>query len=174
MRLTHEQHIAHAQQHAQRHAIPRQHRGQRGEARDQVAQTVPQRATVEARQQQRPHLRERKHGLEVKKTELDTRKQGLEKELETIRSSATTSISRSASLKGLVQNLERTNQDDQALVLGIERSIRQLEGEIESTREEIEAKREDLEALNRKLVEVETAREVTGESGYGRAAEAIT
>ncbi len=118
-------------------------------------------------------LRERKHSLEVRKTELDTRKQGLEKELESIRSSATTSITRSASLKGLVQNLERTFQDDQALVLGIERSIRQLEGEIESTREEIEAKRQELEALNRKLVEVETTREVTGESGYGKAAEAI-
>src|SRR4029453_13505974 len=118
-------------------------------------------------------LRERKHGLEARKTELDTRKEGLEKELESIRNSATSSIGRSASLKGIVQNLERTFQDDQALVLGIERAIRQFEGEIESTREEIEVKRQEHEVLNRKLIEVETAREVTGESGYGRAAEAI-
>lgn len=118
-------------------------------------------------------LRDRKHGLEVRKTELATRKEGLERELESIRSSATTSIGRSASLKGLVQGLERKFSDDQALVLGIERTIRQLEGEIESTREEIEDKRQELESLNGKLIEAETTRAVTGESGYGRAAEAV-
>ncbi|HEY9867954.1 MAG TPA: chromosome segregation protein SMC, partial [Candidatus Obscuribacterales bacterium] len=118
-------------------------------------------------------LRDRKHGLEVRKTELATRKEGLERELESIRNSATTAIGRSASLKGLVQNLERKFSDDQALVLGIERTIRQLEGEIESTREEIEDKRQELESLNRKLIEAETTREVAGESGYGRAAEAV-
>lgn len=118
-------------------------------------------------------LRDQKHKLEVRTTELATRRQGLDKELEKIRNSATGAIGRSAALKGVIQNLERKHQDEKATSLGIERSIRQLEGEIESTRQEIEDKREELDGLNRKLVQVETHREVAGESGYGRAVEAV-
>lgn len=118
-------------------------------------------------------LREKKHECEVRQTQLATRREGLEKELESIRGSATAAIGKSASLKGLVQGLERKYQDDQALVFGIERTIRQIEAELESTREEIEQKRGELEAVNRRLVEVETTRAVAGESGYGRAVEAV-
>src|SRR5579885_2541451 len=118
-------------------------------------------------------LRDEKHKLEVRQTELATRRQGLERELETIRTSATASIGRSAQLKGLVQSLERKFTDDKASVLGMERNIRQVEGEIDSTREEIEQKRQELETINKKLVQLETHREVAGESGYGRAVEAV-
>jgi chromosome segregation protein len=118
-------------------------------------------------------LREQKHKLEVRKTELLTRKESLEKELENARTTTTTSISKSASLKGMIQSLEVKFQDDQALVLGIARSIRQMEGELESTQEEVEAKRDELETLNRRLIELETTREVAGESGYGKAVERI-
>jgi chromosome segregation protein len=118
-------------------------------------------------------LRERKHSSEVRRTELATRREGLERELETVRNTATSSIGRSASIKTLLQNLERKHQDAQAMVVGIERNIRQLDGEIESTREEIETKRQELDTLNRKLVKLETHREVAGESGYGRAVEAV-
>jgi len=118
-------------------------------------------------------LREQKHALEVKKTELDTRKEGLERELESIRNAATNSIGRSASLKGVVQSLERKYQDDQALVIGVERTIRQLDAEIESTREDIEHKRHELELLNKRIIQIETTQEVAGESGYGRAVEAV-
>src|SRR5262249_49929971 len=111
--------------------------------------------------------------LDVRKTELATRREGLDKELESIRNSATGAIGKSAQLKGLVQNMERKFQDDQALVLGIERNIRQLEAEIDSTREDIEHKRLELDTLNRKVVQLETHREVAGESGYGRAVEAV-
>ncbi len=118
-------------------------------------------------------LRDQKHKCEVRKTELATRREGLEKELDAIRNSATGAIGKSAQLKGLIQTMERKFTDDQATVLGIERSTRQLEAEIDSTREEIEHKRQELETLNRKVVQVETHREVAGESGYGRAVEAV-
>ncbi len=118
-------------------------------------------------------LRDQKHKLEVKKTELDTRRQGLDRELETIRESATSLIGKSAQLKALLQTMERKYSDSQAVVVGIERSIRQLEGEIDSTREDIEQKRQELESTKRKVVQLETHREVAGESGYGRAVEAV-
>ncbi len=118
-------------------------------------------------------LRDQKHKNEVRKTELATRREGLDRELETIRSAATGSIGKSAQLKGFIQTMERKFQDEQATVLGIERTIRQLDGEIDSTREDIEQKRLELDGLNRKLVQAETHREVAGESGYGRAVEAV-
>lgn len=118
-------------------------------------------------------LRDQRHKLEVRRTELSTRREGLDHELQSIRNSATEGIAKSAQLKGLISHMEHKLRDDQAIVVGAERSIRQLEGEIESTREEIEHKRQDLEALNRKVVQLETHREIAGESGYGRAVEAV-
>lgn len=119
------------------------------------------------------HLREDKHKLEVRKTELKTKKENLEKELEAARNSATEAIGKSAALKNLIAGLERKLQDEQALVFGIARSIRQMEAEGESTQEELEQKRKELEQMNRRLIELETTREVAGESGYGRAVEAV-
>lgn len=118
-------------------------------------------------------LRDEKHSLEVKKTALVTRKEGLARELETLRESATEAIGKSSQVKNLAGTLERKYQDQQALKAGIERTIFQLESELVSTREEIENKRQALESVNRRLIELETTREVAGESGYGRAVEAI-
>lgn len=118
-------------------------------------------------------LREERHKLEVRRTELVTRKEALEKELETIRNSATASISRTASLKALLQTFDMKHDDQQAMVVGLARSIRQMEGELESTQEEIEQKRHDLDVVNRRIVQLETTREVAGESGYGKAVEAV-
>lgn len=118
-------------------------------------------------------LREEKHKLEVRRTELVTRKTSLEKELETIRTTATNSISRAASLKAVLQSFDSKYDDQQATVVGLARSIRQMEGEIESTQEEIEKKRHELDVVNRRVVQLETTREVAGESGYGKAVEAI-
>jgi chromosome segregation protein len=118
-------------------------------------------------------LREDKHKHEVRRTELVTRKTSLERELDTIRSTATTSIARAASLKTQIQNFDNKYGDQQALVVGLARSIRQLEGELESTHEEIETKRHELDVLNRRIVQLETTREVAGESGYGRAVETV-
>lgn len=118
-------------------------------------------------------LREDKHKLEVRKAELKSKKENLEKDLEVARNSATESIGKSAALKNLLAGLERKLQDEQALVFGIGRSIRQMESEGESTQEEIEQKRKELEQLNRRLIELETTRDVVGESGYGKAVEAV-
>ncbi len=118
-------------------------------------------------------LREDKHALAVRRTELETRKQGLEKELETLRSQATEKISKSASLKTQMQYLDKKFIDQEAMVLGLERSIEQMEAELESTHEEIESKTRALESVNRRVIELETAKEVSGESGYGKAVEAI-
>ena len=118
-------------------------------------------------------LREERHALEVKRTELQTRKESLSKELETMRATANNGINQSASIKANLLGLDTRRQDAYANVLGIERNIRQMQDEIESTNEDIENKRKDLELVNRRLVEVETHREVSGESGYGRAVEAI-
>lgn len=118
-------------------------------------------------------LREDKHQLEVKQTELVVRKESLEKELETIRNQATSSISKAASLKSLLSSFDNKHDDQQAMVVGIARSIRQMEGELESTQEEIETKRHELDVVNRRLIQLETHREVAGESGYGKAVEAI-
>ncbi|MBN9394446.1 MAG: chromosome segregation protein SMC [Candidatus Melainabacteria bacterium] len=118
-------------------------------------------------------LRDEKHGLDVKKTALEANRQSLERELDTLRTKATEQIGKSSQVKGLLGKLEREYQDQQALVAGIERSITQYESELDSTREEIESKRQMQDTVNRKLIEVETTREVAGESGYGRAVEAI-
>jgi hypothetical protein len=42
----------------------------------------------------------------------------------------------------------------------MERSIIQMEGELEGTREEIESKRQAQESVSRRLIELETTREV--------------
>ncbi|MBX9688032.1 MAG: chromosome segregation protein SMC [Candidatus Obscuribacterales bacterium] len=118
-------------------------------------------------------LRDDRHKLDVRKAELKTRKEQLEKELEAARNAATESIGKSAALKNLIAGLERKLQDEQAMVFGLGRGIRQMESEVESTQEEIEQKRKELEQLNRRLIELETTRDVVGESGYGRAVEAV-
>jgi chromosome segregation protein len=118
-------------------------------------------------------LRDDRHKLELRKAELKSKKENLEKELEAARSGATEAIGKSAALKNMIAGLERKLQDDQALVFGIGRGIRQMEGEIESTQEEIEQKRKELELINRRLIELETTREVVGESGYGKSVETV-
>ncbi|HEY9677628.1 MAG TPA: chromosome segregation protein SMC [Drouetiella sp.] len=118
-------------------------------------------------------LRDEKHRLEVKKTELTTRRASIEQELEKLRKSATEAIGKAASSKGAIASFERRVVDQTAFVAGIDRTIHQLEAELEGTREEIESKRLALEQMNRRLIEVETTREVAGESGYGRAVESI-
>ncbi|MBS1995575.1 MAG: chromosome segregation protein SMC [Cyanobacteria bacterium SZAS LIN-2] len=118
-------------------------------------------------------LRDERHTLEVKKAELKTRRESLERELDGLRNKATEQIGKSAQVKGMLGRLERDHQDHQALVAGIQRTLMQYESELESTREEIESKRQAQESVNRRLIELETTREVAGESGYGRAVEAI-
>lgn len=118
-------------------------------------------------------LRDERHGLEVRRAELKTRKTNLEKELEAARNAATESIGKSAALKNVVATLERKLQDEQALVYGLTRSMRQMESEAESTEMEIGEKRKELEQVSRRLITLETTREVVGESGFGRAVEAV-
>ncbi len=118
-------------------------------------------------------LREEKHKQEVRRTELSIRKEGLEKELETIRNAATGAIGKTASLKALISSCNCKFTEQQALVVGLARSIRQMEGELESTEEEIETKRQELDNINRRLIQLETHREVSGESGFGKAVETI-
>lgn len=118
-------------------------------------------------------LRDTKHKLDVRKTGLTTRRDAVEKEVTKLRESATEFISKSADVKRVVANLESRMTDHEAMVAGCERTVRQFEGELESTREEIEDKRNALETVNRRLIELETTREVAGESGYGRAVEAV-
>jgi chromosome segregation protein len=118
-------------------------------------------------------LREQQHSVEVKRTALKTKRESLERELEGIRNKATEQIAKAAQIKAVLGKLEFDCQDHNALVLGIERTIMQFEGELESTREDIETKRQLQDTVNRKLIEVETTREVAGENGYGRAVEAI-
>lgn len=118
-------------------------------------------------------LRDERHKLENRKTELATRKAQLEKDLVGLREKATNSIGLLSNSKGLVTVFERKYQDHEALVTGIERTIRQLESELQSTREEIEGKRTALETMSKRLIELETTKEHVGESGYGRAVEAI-
>jgi len=118
-------------------------------------------------------LREERHKVEVRKTELTTRRAGLESENEGLRKRTTELISKSASLKALIQNMERDHVDQEALVTGIERNIRQSEAELESTNQEIESKQHALEVVNRRLVQLETTKDVAGESGFGRAVEVL-
>lgn len=118
-------------------------------------------------------LRDEKHQIEMKKTELSTRREGLEKELAGLRELATDSIGKLSQSKGLVAALERKFEDHQALVTGIDRTVRQLDDELVSTKDEIESKRTALESVNKRLIELETTKEVVGETGYGRAVEAV-
>lgn len=118
-------------------------------------------------------LRDERHQFEVRKTALRTKRESLERELENLRNRATEQIGRVSQVKGLLGKLESEYQDHRALVAGIERSIMQYEAELESTREEIETKRQAQDSVNRRLIELETTREVQGESGYGKAVEAV-
>jgi chromosome segregation protein len=118
-------------------------------------------------------LREDRHKVEVRKTELTTRRVGLETENEGLRKKTTELIAKSASLKALIQNLQKEHIDQEALVAGIERNIHQSESELESTNQEIETKQHALEVVNRRLVQLETTKEVAGESGFGRAVEIL-
>ncbi|MCA0312585.1 MAG: chromosome segregation protein SMC [Candidatus Melainabacteria bacterium] len=118
-------------------------------------------------------LRDERHQFEVRKTALKTKRESLERELENLRNRATEQIGRVSQVKGLLGKLESEYQDHRALVAGIERSIMQYEAELESTREEIETKRQAQDSVNRRLIELETTREVQGESGYGKAVEAV-
>ncbi|MBX9940632.1 MAG: chromosome segregation protein SMC [Candidatus Obscuribacterales bacterium] len=118
-------------------------------------------------------LRDERHQFEVRKTALKTKRESLEGELENLRNRATEQIGRVSQVKGLLGKLDSEYQDHRALVAGIERSIMQYEAELESTREEIETKRQAQDSVNRRLIELETTREVQGESGYGKAVEAV-
>ncbi len=118
-------------------------------------------------------LREENHKLSLKKTELETRRRGLEKELEGLRGQATEKITRSASMKNSMGFIHKKFIDQEALVLGIDRSIQQLEAELDSTNEEIESKTHGLQTVQKRIIELETQKEVAGESGYGRAVESI-
>jgi chromosome segregation protein len=118
-------------------------------------------------------LRDQKHKIEVRKTELTTKRDGLLKENDELRQKLTDLIEKSGSLKQSGQHLERTHEDNEARVLGIERSVHQLEAELKSTEQEIETKRQALETVNKRLIQLETHKEVAGESGFGKAVEAI-
>ncbi|HEY9777046.1 MAG TPA: chromosome segregation protein SMC [Planktothrix sp.] len=118
-------------------------------------------------------LRDRKHEFEVRRTTLTTRREAVNREVVELREKATEHIAKSADVKRFVAGMESKLVDQQALVAGIDRTIMQMDGELEGTREEIESKRTALETVNRRLIEVETTREVAGESGYGRAVEAV-
>jgi chromosome segregation protein len=118
-------------------------------------------------------IREEKHQLEVKRTELSARKDSLERELEQLRNQTTAAIGKAAQLKSVLAGFDNKYDDQQAELVGLARNVRQMEAEIESTQEEIEAKRAELDDINRKLIKLETTREVAGESGYGRAVDTI-
>jgi chromosome segregation protein len=118
-------------------------------------------------------LRDQKHTFDMRRTTLTTRREAVDKEVTKLRELATEYISKSSETKRFVLGLESKHVDHEALVVGIDRTVRQLEDELESTREEIESKRTALESVSRRLIELETTREVAGESGYGRAVEAV-
>ena len=84
-----------------------------------------------------------------------------------MRQEATDSIGKTAQAKGLIGSLESKYQDAQAWVLGIERTIRQIDDEMNSTSEDIEQKRKELEGVNRRLIEMETHREVADKAATG-------
>jgi chromosome segregation protein len=116
-------------------------------------------------------LRDQKHKLEMRKTELTARRTQLENENTQLRQRTTELITKAAGLKGLIAGIGRQSLDGDADVAGLELNVRQLEAEIESTNQEIEAKRHALEVVNRRIVQLETTKEVAGESGFGRAVE---
>ncbi len=117
--------------------------------------------------------RDSKHKIEVRKTELTTRRTSLTTDSDVLRKRTTDLIGKSAQYKSIIQNLETVYQNQEALVAGIERNIRQVEAELESTTQEIESKQHALDVVNRRLVQLETTKEVTGESGFGRAVELL-
>lgn len=118
-------------------------------------------------------LRDEKHKFEMRRTEITTRRAGLESDSDGLRQRATEFITKSAGIKNLIGNLERQHKESEAIVLGHERNVRQLDDELTSTQEEIEKKRHALEVVNRRLIQLETTKEVAGESGFGRAAEML-
>jgi chromosome segregation protein len=118
-------------------------------------------------------LRDQRHKVDVRKTELTTKRTHIESESEGLRKRTTDLIGQSASVKAMILTLEVQHRDQEAVVLGSERNIRQLEAELESTNQEIESKQNALEAVNRRLVQLETTKEVAGESGFGKAIELL-
>jgi chromosome segregation protein len=118
-------------------------------------------------------LRDEKHRIEVRKTELTTRKSGLEKENDGLRQRLSELIEKSGAMKRHREGNDRSFEDNGARVAGIERTIQQLEAELKSTEEELESKRQALEVVNRRIIQLETHKEVAGESGFGKAVEAI-
>jgi len=116
-------------------------------------------------------LQDQKHKLEIKQTGLTTQRGHLEEENTTSRERLSTVIEKVSGLKTIIASHEYLCEGQEATVLGIERSIQQLEGELESTEQEIETKRQGLETVNKRIVQLETQKDVAGESGYGRAVE---
>ena len=116
-------------------------------------------------------LQDQKHKQELKQTGLITQRSHLEEENTTSRERLATVIEKISGLKTVIASHEYLCQGQEATVLGIERSIQQLEGELESTDQEIESKRQALETVNKRIVQLETHKDVAGESGFGRAIE---
>ncbi|MBX9692739.1 MAG: AAA family ATPase [Cyanobacteria bacterium] len=118
-------------------------------------------------------LRDDKHRLEMKKTELGTRRQGINRELDSLRNEATDKIGKSSVLKGQTYGIEKKHENQAALVLGIERNKQQLAAERLSTEEELEEKSQNLDQVNRRMIALETAKEVSGDGGFGRAVDMV-
>lgn len=116
-------------------------------------------------------LQDKKHKIELRQAELISRREHLENESKGSRERLASMLEKSFGLKSMIGSLERGSEDQEAIVLGMERGVKQLESEIESTEQEIESKRQALESINKRIVQLETTKEVTGESGYGRAIE---
>ncbi len=116
-------------------------------------------------------LQDQKHKIELRQAELQSRREHLENENKGSRDRLSSMLEKSFGLKSMIGALERGLEDQEAIVLGMERGVKQLEDEQESTIQEIESKRQALEAINKRIVQLETTKEVVGESGYGRAIE---
>lgn len=116
-------------------------------------------------------VQDQKHKLELKQTGLITQRGHLEQDNATSRDRLAAVIEKLSGLKTIIASHEYLCQGQEATVLGIERSIQQLEGELESTDQEIESKRQALETVNKRIVQLETHKDVAGESGYGKAIE---
>ena len=116
-------------------------------------------------------LQDKKHKHELRQSELQSRRVHLEEESKGSRDRLSSMLEKSFGLKSMIGALERGLEDQEAIVLGMERGVKQLEDELESTSQEIESKRQALESINKRIVQLETAKEVVGESGYGRAIE---
>lgn len=116
-------------------------------------------------------LQDQKHKIELRQAELQSRRTHLENESKGSRDRLSSMLEKSFGLKSVISSLENSFQDQEAIVLGMERGVKQLEDEIESTIQEIESKRLALESINKRIIQLETTKEVVGESGYGRAIE---